>query len=157
MAVLREELNANTSGGTFTANTWVRRNLNFLAPGNNGFVTLHNNTDFILQPGTYFIRVSAPAFHVGYHVIRLWNETNQSVIMHGRVSFSQNQSSYPYMDQTESDMSGIITVNAITTYAIQHRCTTTASGNGLGVGNLAALGVTGTQQTLTIVEIIKLN
>jgi hypothetical protein len=134
---------ANTSGGTFTSGAWQTRTLNTTG-GDTSFLTLSSN-QFILQPGTYNIHSSAPAYLTGRHISKLRNITDSSDALTGSSSYSNGDTS-----NMITIIDGQITITVPKTYEIQHSAQTTSSTNGFGVA--ANLGVS---ETYTQVRIEK--
>ena len=143
IAVIRDVKTTGTDGGTFTSGAWRTRDINNI-DGDVSFVALGTNT-FTLDSGTYVVTISAPAYEVDEHQIRLYNNTDAAVESTGAMAYS---------DKFAASTSTIITVvnvgAATETFKIEHRCTTTNSTDGFGLG--AAWG----QSVFTQVKIEKL-
>lgn len=155
IAIVTETRPVNDYGGPFSAGVWVKRMLNTVYPPTNGFVSITQSNQFVLQPGTYYIRASAPAYSVFRHMIRLRNVSTNSDV-YGRVSYSPLGTND---DQADAILVAIITVSGTSTnlFELQHRCNTSSSNPvAMGIGLASDLGATGSQ-LFSIVEIIKLD
>ena len=144
VAFLKEERSNGLNGGDFSNGVWVTRILNNQEGDN--FVTLNTNK-FTLPSGQYIIEVSAPAFGVTNHKIRLQNFADNTFI-YGGSSFTNNG----VYSQTNSQLFTAISISATTSFEIQHKCSTQRLGDGLGTG---APGIEGAE-TYTQVKITKL-
>jgi hypothetical protein len=120
----------SVAGGTFTSGAWRTRDLNSKLKDSDGLCVLGAN-QFILQPGTWTIRASAPAGNgVGRHQIRLWNVTDGVRVDRGS-SEAQGGSTC-----TRSFLDGSFTISAPKTFEIQHQCTTTVATSGFGLAGM---------------------
>ena len=144
IAYLRDERASGQSGGSCLVNIWNPRALNTLG-GDSSFISLSNN-HFILQPGKYFIEISAPSYATSGHQAKLKVlETNADALI-GSTAFSHPVSSAI----THSIISGELIVDSASTFEIQHRCATDRPNIGLGLPvNF------GTSEVYTQVKIIK--
>jgi uncharacterized protein YjbI with pentapeptide repeats len=116
-----------SNGGTFTGSTWLTRTLNEFTGSNvyNQYISLDGANGIVLTAGKYNIQASAPAFGVGSHQIRLYNITNNSLVVHGTSEYSSNS-------QTRSFVSTPLFLNSTCTLQLQHYATSTVQNNGLG-------------------------
>lgn len=145
IAYLRDQRASGVSGGSCTATAWDTRALNTLG-GDTGFISLIGN-QFVLQPGTYFIEIQAPAFAVGVHQAKLKVIETGLDAIYGSSNVSP-PSSTPYT--TYSIIQGEIVVTTASTFEIQHRCGTAKPSIGYG----APVNF-GTAEIYTQVKIIK--
>lgn len=129
VALIADEQPDNTNGGTFTSGSWVTRTLNTEVSDTDGIVSLSSNV-FTLGAGTYLIEWSAPAYQVGNHQSRLYDDTNSTVIEYATVEYASNSSGV----QTRSFGATKVTISASTGYKVEHRCSTTSATYGLGAG-----------------------
>jgi hypothetical protein len=144
IAYLRDERASGQQGGGCVVNNWNQRSLNVLG-GDTGFISLANNR-FVLQPGKYFIEVSAPAYATASHQAKLKViETNADVII-GSNGFSHPSS----QSLTQSVIQGEIIVTSASTFEIQHRCQIDKPVNGFGYATNF-----GTLEIYTQVKILK--
>ena len=127
VALLADEQPNNTVGGTFTSGSWVTRTLNTEVSDTDGIVSLSSNV-FTLGAGTYVIEWSAPAYKVGNHQSRLYDNTNSNVVDYGTAEFTSSSDN----TQTRSFGEAKVTISASTSYKIEHRCYTTSNTYGLG-------------------------
>lgn len=136
--LLNELANANTPAGGFTAGAWqLRPALLTEEVDSDNLCSVASGLTFTLQIGTYDIHAIAPAFMVGRHRIRLWNETLSGVQnnvrgepMYGSSAYSEAGS---HQNHTVSHLIGRFTLTGISTMRIEHRCETTKATNGYGL------------------------
>jgi hypothetical protein len=128
---------SGTDGGTFTSGAWQTRDLNTTVSDTGSHVVSLASNQFVLDAGTYEIEVDAPAYKCDYHAIRLQNITDSTTILSGSSEYANST----YNVANRSFISGKFVIAASKTLQIQHRCGTTASGNGLGVGAGASFAV----------------
>jgi hypothetical protein len=126
---IQHEETAGVSAGTFTAGSWVTRELNTVKVNEITGASLGSN-QFTLPAGNYSIIASAPAWMTNRHHIRLRNITDGSDTLIGTSSYS-NSSSTAAM--TRSTISGSFGISAAKLFEIQHRAATTKTGDGLGI------------------------
>ena len=122
-----EQQSVGTNGGTFTAGSWQQRNLTNISTVGDA-ITLSNNR-FTLAPGLYSLQITAPAYQVGSHQIRLQNVTNNTTALWGTSAFSSNNSG----SQTSSGILAQLSVSLPTTFEIQHQCSITEANDGFGI------------------------
>lgn len=134
---VREEQAANTAGGTFTSGSFVQRTLNTSKTNEITGASLASST-ITLPAGTYFIEAMSPAHACDSHVAKLRNTTDNSDTIIGQSAYSNSTNGMT----TFSNIKGRFTIAGAKDFQIQHRCTTTKSGNGLGaVTNFAVAEV----------------
>lgn len=134
LAVVVDAKSDGTDAGTFTSGAWRTRVLNSIVCDNGSIVSVASN-QITLGTGTYRVRASAPGQQCGSHQIR-WNDiTNTNVIAYGTSESSPAGTGY----QTRSELCVEFTVSGDTAFELQHRCTVSKSGSGLGLA--AGLGV----------------
>lgn len=117
------------NGGTFTAGSWVTRELNTI-DGDTSFIAITSN-QFTLESGVYQLEWSAPAYRVGVHKTRIYNVTDASEIEYGS---SENINSTEEV-ATRSMGSAIIELTGSKTLRLEHRCSTPRAVNGLGTAS----------------------
>lgn len=119
---------SGTNGGTFTAGSWVTRDLNQIITSSSN-IALYENY-FTLQPGVYDVSIFAPAFMCGNHKVRLQNITDGVTESYGVAAYSSanNQTSV-----SSSFLEMTLVVKNPTDYEVQHRCSITRADDGLGV------------------------
>lgn len=125
-AIITDTKGTGSNGGTFTSGVWITRNLNTIQSDDAGFVSLAANA-ITLNPGTYTWDISAPGHAVGQHQIRLRNVTAGTTIANGTIATTST-----FNIQTASTLQASVTINAINTFEVQHRCTITKATDGLG-------------------------
>jgi len=126
--LIRDEKTQNTSGGTFTSGAWQTRDLNTEVQDDGNHATLSSN-QIMLETGTYYFRISAPAYQVGAHQIRLQNISDASTIALG----TSQRSGTAEAVVTRSMVSGVVTIAAAKTFEVQHYCQSTNSTDGYGL------------------------
>tara|TARA_B100001109_G_scaffold255659_1_gene259830 strand:- start:6173 stop:6889 length:717 start_codon:yes stop_codon:yes gene_type:complete len=125
IAIIRDIKSGGSNGGTFTSGVWVQRDLNDI-DGDLSFVSLGTN-EFKLDSGTYAITIYTPAYEVKTHQCRLYNVTTAAVEAYGNVAYADKFS--------QSLLTTIVSVtNSSETFRIEHRCSDTVGGKGLGEG-----------------------
>lgn len=120
----------STDGGTFTSGAWRTRTLNTEVHDDYGLGALASN-QVTLQPGTYLFRGVATAIGVDRHQVKLYNATDATDIQLGTSEFT---SSTDATVNTCSTVVGKFTITAAKAIELQHRCSTTRSTDGFGVG-----------------------
>ena len=128
-AIIADQKAAGTNAGTFTAGSWVTRELNTELADPDGIVSIATN-QFTLGAGSYLIKASAPAYQVDSHQVRLYNVTDTATAIVGYISYTNSSSGA----QTRSELSGRITITDTKVFELQHRSNATKSNNGLGSG-----------------------
>lgn len=136
VVIVVDEKAANTDGGGFTSAAWQTRVLNTLRVNDDSAASLSSN-QITLPAGTYECWISAPAFDVSGHMIRLQNITGASTIITGTSEFASGASP---LTQSRSFIYHKFTVAASQALEIQHRCEITSSG-ATGFGKASDLGV----------------
>ncbi len=128
--------------GEFTSGAWRTRELNVqtsISPVTTpAWASLNSATHTItLQPGTYYISASAPAYRVERHIARLYNLTTSTAAISGALGYSSSGSGFV---QDRSLLSGQITLPGVTEIRLEHQCQTTKATNGFGVDETGLLG-----------------
>ena len=144
IAYLRDERASGQHGGSCVGNTWNPRALNVLG-GDTSFISLASNR-FTLQPGKYFIEVSAPGYATAAHQAKLKVVDSGADVMIGSAGFSHPTS----QSITHSNISGELIISVAATFEIQHRCGQEKLFTGLGQATNF-----GTTEIYTQVKIIK--
>lgn len=124
---VQDEKAAGTPGGAFNNGAWRTRDLNVKSDDPDAIASLASN-EVTLPSGTYLVRISAPAFKVNGHQIRLYNVTDAGVELVGVSAISGGSDSC----QTRSWIQGLITLGASKALRVEHQCNTTRPGDGLG-------------------------
>ncbi len=119
---------SGVDGGTFTAGSWVTRELNQIITNSSNVIL--NSNRITLYPGTYEVSASAPAFMCGKHKIRLQNITADVTEKNGSAAFSSNSGGGSV---SSSLLEVTLVVTDSTDYEIQHRCSNTMADTGLGI------------------------
>jgi uncharacterized delta-60 repeat protein len=123
---ISDQKSIGTNGGTFTAGAWRTRDLNSISSITTN-ISLSGN-QIILQPGNYTVRISAPAYKVGLHQIRLQNITDEITLAYGSSAIANASGSITF-----SIVEANISVNKVTTLEVQHQCTVTEQFDGFGI------------------------
>ena len=139
----------NTAGGTFTSGAWRTRDLNVInengsiTNGTCTFASLSAN-QFTLQPGTYRINASAPAYAVQNNQSKLYNITTSA-----DVTLGSNEYSPASGTACRSLITTTITLGTANTFEVRHYGTATGTTNGFGL--VMNIGL----ESYTNIEIIK--
>lgn len=129
LAVVVDQKTAGTDGGTFTTGAWRTRTLNTEVCDNGSILDVTAN-QIILDAGTYRVEASAPGQQCGSHQVRWYDATNSNTIAYGTTESSPSGSAY----QTRSHVAvEFIVASDDTAFELQHQCSTTKSGSGLGL------------------------
>jgi len=128
-AIIADQKAVGTDGGTFTAGSWVTRELNTELTDPDSIVSIATN-QFTLGAGSYLIKASAPVYQVNFHQVRLYNVTDTATAIVGYQAYGGSAAAV----QTRSELSGRITITDTKTFELQHRCSATRTTNGLGNG-----------------------
>ena len=131
MVVVVDEKAASTEGGTFTLGAWQTRDLNTIRV-NDGTIASLASDQVTLPAGTYECWISAPAFRIGKHMVRLQDITDVSTIVTGTSSHSAAAGSYA---STRSFIYHKFTLSVSSALEIQHRCVSTKTIDGFGVAS----------------------
>lgn len=122
ISVYQERVSAGTPSGSFPIGSWVTRKLNHTAYTNATSIFRQGDT-ITLEPGTYRIQASAPAYDIGFHKIRFQNITTNTVALLGT-----NGLSYQFSEEeSRSFINEILEVNSIAEFVIQHRASYSAN------------------------------
>lgn len=131
--ILRDEKPDGTNGGTFTNETWVVRDLNTVAHSDGDGVTLGSgdaaNTFTLLAGGCYRVTARVPSFRVNESQARLYDVTNDTVVVYGTNASTRSASQPHSFIDTRID---IAADGSNRVYRIEHRCDTTRANDGFG-------------------------
>ena len=128
-AIIADQKAAGTNAGTFTAGSWVTRELNTELTDPDNIVSIATN-QFTLAAGSYLIKASAPVYQVNFHQVRLYNVTDTATAIIGYHNYGSAAADV----QTRSELSGRITITDTKVFELQHRCSVTRATSGLGNG-----------------------
>ena len=145
VAIFNETQANNTSAGTFTSGSYVKRVLNTTVVNQITSCTLTSSV-ISLPAGTYKVFLTAPAMQVGRHQTRLRNTTDSTDIALGSSEFSNNG-----IDDgcTISNLQTVFTLTATKNIEVQHRCEVTENTFGLGLASNFGNNEIYTQITIT--------
>jgi hypothetical protein len=146
IAIFNETQASATEGGTFTSGSYVKRTLNTTVVNNITGCTLTSSV-IALPAGTYQVFASAQAYKVGNHKIKLRNTTASTDIAIGNSAFTDagDAVTTPSLIQTS------FVLSATSNIEVQHRCSVTRAGNGLGTA--ASFGDSEIYAQITIARI----
>ena len=133
-AVIADVKASNGDAGTFTSGAWRTRDLNTELSDEDSLVSISSN-QFTLVAGTYLIVFSAPAHNANSHQTRLYNISTSLNVQYGQASYSGSTASMT----TYSRGVARLTIASSSVFEIQHRCASTTSTYGLGVGSSGAM------------------
>lgn len=126
---VRDQKAAGADAGSFSNGAWRTRVLNTVLTNTVSGASLASN-QITLAAGTYKVTARAPAFQVGRHQTKLVNITDTVDEIIGATSNTSAGGGDPV--QTDSILTGVLTVSGSKVYELQHRCSSTKSTNGLG-------------------------
>ena len=155
-AIICDQKDSTTDGGTFTSGAWRQRDLNTEIADPDSIVSISSN-EFTLQAGTYLIKWAAPGYDCDRHVSRLYDVTNSA---HRQYSWTSYASS-AYSGENRSTGFCRVTISGATAYRIDHACQTTKTDYGLGLASETnasgaySAGTTEGYSIFTVVEIYK--
>jgi hypothetical protein len=128
----QDQKSSGTDGGTFTSGGWRTRNQNVEVADTGGHGSVASD-QITLAGGTYRIFAQAPAHFVAAHQLRLQNITDGTTILTGENAFTSYSGAAGVNSETPALLRGRFTLTATKVLELQHRCTVTVSGNGMGV------------------------
>lgn len=144
VAFIKDVKTNGSLGGASVAGTQTRA-LNTLEDPD-GIVSSLASDQFTLPAGTYTIEVSAPAFRVDRHQVRLNNVTDGTQPIIGAAAFSGSVGDY---GATRAILAGTITTTASKVFQVLHQ-TATVNAGGLGLDMSS-----GHPEVFTIVKITR--
>jgi hypothetical protein len=124
-----DEKSAGTDSGDFNSGAWRQRDLNTIKFDTGSNVVGVASDQVTLKAGTYSCEISAPAYKVEQHVIRLYDVTGASVIATGTPTLSNSSTGG---SQTRSKIRTVFTLGVDSALQIEHRCDTSRSDEGFG-------------------------
>lgn len=137
IAVFNETQSIGTESGTFTSGAWTKRVLNTTVVNNITGCSIASSV-VTLTAGTYYIKGECLAFGVNSHKLVLQNTTASTQAIIGMNGYCV-QSGGNGLANDRALVEGVITITGSTNFELQHRCTTTKTGNGLGAaGNITS-------------------
>jgi len=141
-AIIADVKASNADGGTFTSGDWRTRDLNTELSDEDGIVSISSN-QFTLAAGSYCIIFSAQAHQSNSHQTRLYNATTSANVQFGQAMYGGATTGAT----TASRGVARVTISGSTVFEIQHRCASTCSTFGLGVGSSGAMNWGGSAAT----------
>lgn len=132
--LIQDQKSSGTNGGTFTAGSFVTRDLNTVVIDTQHIATLSSN-QITLGAGQYRVSISCPAFQVNTHTARLQNITDGTTLLSG----TSEEASTIDSVQNRSFIVGRFTLLSPKTLEVQHR--SGATGTSTGFGTPASFGV----------------
>lgn len=131
--LLAETKPAGTDGGDFLSGQWRIRQLNAILSDAGNNCTLANNR-FTLQPGTYRIRATCPAYRTQQHKAGLWDHNGgQMGFWVSGVVGTAKYAEQSYNAMNDSLVVGRFTTTEARTFELRHRCAGNVTGQGMGV------------------------
>lgn len=119
---------SGTAGGTLTLGDWRTRTITTEVADTHGLGALLAN-QITLPLGTYEVWITVSAYAVDTNQIRLYDITNDAVLLLGLNSHSPNGGD---VGNQLSTLRGVITLTAETVLEIQHRSEATENTDGFG-------------------------
>lgn len=130
-AYVRDEKSIGSHGGTFSSGAWRERDVNTITADTGSGVSLPGGNVIRMDPGTYIIDASAPAYAVKYNTTRFWNVTDSTVELLGTCEYAS-----PSDNTVRSVIHEKLVVSGATKdFCIQHRCSYSKSNTGWGLGS----------------------
>ena len=126
-AIICDQKDKDTDGGTFTSGAFRTRDLNTEIADPDSIVSISSN-QFTLGAGDYLIEASAPAYKVNRHLTRLQNITAGTTVQDGTLEYTSDGNSI----NTRSFVVARVSLTASTTFEIQHQSQSTYSEIGPG-------------------------
>lgn len=123
-----DQKTSTTDGGGFTSGSWQTRTLNTLTDDTGGIASLASN-QVSLPAGSYIFDVSAPAYSVNRHQVRLQNITDGTTVRYGESMYAPAT----FGGMNRSHAGGSFLIDGAKAFQLQHQCQTTTATNGLGV------------------------
>lgn len=139
---------AGNAGANFVQAGWRTRFITTEHADNGEMGSLAAN-QITLEAGIYYCRISAPAFRVDSHMIRLYDITGAATLLLGTSEFCTSGANTV---QTRSFITGRFELTVQSALEVQHYCQTTRNGNGFG--NDAGFGV---NEKYTVAEFVKVS
>ena len=147
-AVICDKKAYDADGGTFTAGSWQKRDLNHEIRDSGGIVSISSD-QFTLGAGNYLIKWSAPAENVNRHTTRLYNATDASAVLSGSSAFLSDGISTEVTGRSFG--AAYVSIDGSKAFEIQHYGQTTSSTMGFGMKS----NISGADSIYTIVEFYK--
>jgi len=130
--LLQDQKASGNNGGDFNSGSFLTRDLTAEVVDTAARCSLASN-QFTLQPGRYFIVADAIGVECGSHQLRLWNVTDSIEIAVGLSNYSYTGAGGPV--ESVARVWGYVVITAAKTYRLEHRCASTRSVWGRGLGN----------------------
>lgn len=126
--LLEHTVASGNNGGDFNNAAWRTRTINAETIDTGGHCSILANR-FTLAAGSYRCRISAVAYKVDKHQIRLYDVTAGAAVAYGLVCCSSNAGT----EQVPSTLDYRFTIAVPTVYEVQHYCETTQAASGMGL------------------------
>jgi hypothetical protein len=143
--LIRDEKASGTQGGTFTAGSWVTRDLNTEVKDTNNLSSISSN-QITLAPGTYRANILVPAVGVSSHRAKLYDVTSSSDLLMGTSVYTADSIAV----QNYSVIAGEFTLTETSVLEIRHQGSVTSATSGFGY-----MANYGTNEIYTVVELWK--
>lgn len=127
IAIFKDVKPSGVDAGTFTAGSYVTRELN-THEGLKTFASLNSN-QITLEKGKYLIEAFAPAFIVNNHKLKIRNISDSVDAIIGQTAVAAGTSG---LSTSPATLTGLIEINESKVFEIQHICQTSRSTDGLG-------------------------
>lgn len=143
--LIRDEKPTGDDGGTPTADAFVDRDLNTIVTNENTHAALAGNV-ITLQPGTYYCRISCPAYKSFEHKAKLINISDSVDVLFGTNAFSERSDSGA---ETCSEIIGSFTIATVKDFKVQHLVRNSEASTGFGLD----INFGGVPEIYTVVEL----
>jgi len=127
---VRDEKTANTQGGTATASSFIKRDLNTSVTNEISGASISSSV-ITLPSGTYYIHASAPGFKVERHKTKLRNTSDSSDTIIGTSEYAIEDAGG--FAQTRSFVIGRFTIASSKNFELQHRVQNTNGTSDFGL------------------------
>jgi len=119
--IIEDQKSAGRDGGVCATGGWRNRVLNKVIYNSIDGASLESN-EFVLPAGTYRVEFSAPAYEQKEHQARLKNTTDVTYPILGSIESSYKNNT------TRSFGRGVLTIDSLKAFILQHRCIESLSG-----------------------------
>lgn len=128
VAIIADVKSSGTDGGASVAGAWYGRDLNTKVSDPDGIVSIATN-EFTLGAGTYWIEAKSNTHRINGSQIRIYNVTDSAVVVTG---LNVHGTSASQDSGATALVSGLVTIASSKAFAIEYRCETSRSTDGLG-------------------------
>lgn len=136
-ALLTDQKDGATDGGTPSANNWNKRTLNTIVVDTNSIINSLSSDEFTLNAGTYFIKYTVPNYRAERCVAQLYDVNATAAVQSNVVNMTgyaaKTNASTGYSYQHLPNWARVTISSGTNTYYIRNYVDSANSGNGLGM------------------------